>query len=127
MIESVKLPAGITVGSACLPEPPAPMKRCWARLKPSVLASSNAAQSGFLSLNRPTYFFMMSSIGTPSSSFGRGWRATLMGLLPLILRKARISAECAAQGALDHDAKERLAIGAGGVNVVRRIDGCRRR
>jgi hypothetical protein len=47
MIESVKLPAGITVGSPCLPEPPAPMK-------PSILASSNAAQSGLRSRKRPT-------------------------------------------------------------------------
>jgi len=52
--------------------PPAPMKRCCARLKPSILASSNAAQSPRFSLKRPTYFFMISSTGTPSNSFGRG-------------------------------------------------------
>ena len=78
MIDSVKFLAGITVGSSCLPEPPAPMKRCCARLKPSILASSNAAQSARFSLKRPTNFFMISSIGMPSSSFGRGWRATDM-------------------------------------------------
>src|ERR1700704_5885298 len=36
MIDRVKLPAGMTVGSPCLPDPPAPMKRCCARLKPSI-------------------------------------------------------------------------------------------
>src|ERR1700730_9475562 len=81
MIERVKLPAGMTVGSQSLPEPPAPIKRCWARLKPSILASSKAAQSGLRSRNRPTYRFMISSIGTPTNSFGRGCRATLMGEL----------------------------------------------
>ena len=38
MIERVKFYAGITVGSLCLPEPSAPMNRCCARLKPSILA-----------------------------------------------------------------------------------------
>ena len=32
MIDKVKFFAGMTVGSPCLPEPPAPMKRCCARL-----------------------------------------------------------------------------------------------
>ena len=50
MIDSVKLLAGITLVSPCLPEPPAPMNRCWARLKPSILASSKAAQSARFSL-----------------------------------------------------------------------------
>jgi len=30
-------------------------------------------------------FFMISSSGTPSSSLGRGWRATLMSLTPCSL------------------------------------------
>ena len=32
MIDRVKFFAGMTLGSLCLPEPPAPMKRCCARL-----------------------------------------------------------------------------------------------
>src|SRR5262249_54973443 len=81
MIERVKFFAGMTVGSPCLPEPPAPIKRCCARLYPSILASSNAAQSGFFSRKRPTNFSMICSIGTPTSSGGRSCRATLMGKL----------------------------------------------
>src|SRR6187397_3215670 len=68
LLDLVEFFAGITVGSSCLPEPPAPMKRCCARLKPSILASSKAAQSPRFSLKRPTNFFMISSTGMPSSS-----------------------------------------------------------
>jgi hypothetical protein len=54
MMDSVKLPAGIDDVSPCFPEPPAPMKRCCARLKPSIFASSNAAQSALRSAKRAT-------------------------------------------------------------------------
>jgi len=50
MIDRVKLRAGMTVGSLCLPEPPGADEAVLrARLKPSILASSKAAQSGFFS------------------------------------------------------------------------------
>src|ERR1700733_5358603 len=127
MTDKVKLPGGITVGSSCLPEAPAPMKRCCARLKPSILVSANAAQSVFLSRKRPTYFFMMSSSGTPSSSFGRECRATLMSWL-LSNALDRALGRGAAQRTLNHNADQHLTIGAAGVNIVGRIDrGGRRR
>src|SRR5271170_2798495 len=124
MIESVKLPGGITVGSSCLPDAPAPMKRCCARLKPSILVSAKAFQSGFLSRKRPTYFFIMSSNGTPSSSFGRECRATLMSLL-LSNALDRASGRSATQRAFNHNADQDLAIAAASVDVVGRIDACR--
>src|SRR5580704_5618787 len=126
MTDKVKLPGGITVGSSCLPEAPAPIKRCCARLNPSILESAKAAQSGFLSRKRPTYFFMMSSSGTPSSSFGRECRATLMNsLLPNALHRAlsRGTSQCT----LNHNADERLTIAAAGMDIVRWIDGGGRR
>ena len=45
---------GITAASPCLPDPPAPMNRCCARLYPSIFASSKAFQSGLRSLKRAT-------------------------------------------------------------------------
>src|SRR5271163_3586518 len=121
MMERVKLPGGIIVGSSCLPEAPAPMKRCWARLKPSILESANAAQSGFLSRNRPTYLFMISSSGTPSSSLGRACRATLM----VVLLSDTVGGSlgyCRAQRTLNHDPDQGFAVSTAGVNVVGRID-----
>ena len=50
---SVNAPGGMTLGSSCLPDPPAPMNLCCARGKPSILASANAFQSGILSQKAP--------------------------------------------------------------------------
>src|SRR5580698_312490 len=109
------------VGSSCLPEAPAPMKRCWARLKPSILESAKAAQSGFLSRNRPTYFFTISSSGTPSSSLGRACRATLIIML-LSDSLAESLGYCRAQRTLDHNPDQDFTVSAAGMDVVRRID-----
>src|ERR1700733_10389749 len=75
-MDKVKFLAGITVPSSCFPDPPAPMKRCWARLKPSILASSNAAQSARRSANRATYRPIIVSNDASSSSAGRLCLAT---------------------------------------------------
>jgi len=40
MIERVKFFAGMALLSLCLPEPPAPMNRCCARLKPSIFCKT---------------------------------------------------------------------------------------
>src|SRR5579885_374727 len=75
MTERVKPRAGMTLGSSCLPEPPAPIKRCWARRRPSILASSKASQSGTLSRKRPIWRSISSAGDSPFSSGGISWRA----------------------------------------------------
>src|SRR6516162_10305270 len=78
----VKARAGITVGSSCLPEPPAPMKRCCARRYPSILASSKASQSPFLSRKRPIKRSAIWSSDRGAISGGISCRALAIGLLP---------------------------------------------
>jgi hypothetical protein len=79
MIDSVKFFAGITVGSSCLPEPPAPMKRMLGALEALDLGVLEGRPVGALLAVAADDFFMISSTGMSSSSFGRGWRATPWG------------------------------------------------
>src|SRR6266700_7527175 len=51
MMDRVKCSAGMALASP-LPEAPVPMKRCWARLKPSSRASAKASQSATRSVKR---------------------------------------------------------------------------
>src|SRR3546814_8538394 len=74
MMLKVKPRAGITESSPTLPEPPAPMKRCWARLKPPTFASSHASQLDTRLRNCATYFCSISSNVALDSSDGRGRR-----------------------------------------------------
>src|SRR6266436_31123 len=53
MMDRVKCSAGMALASP-LPEAPAPMKRCWARRKPSTRASAKASQSATRSVKRAT-------------------------------------------------------------------------
>src|SRR6266699_321323 len=53
MMDRVKCSGGMALASP-LPEAPAPMKRCWARRKPSTRASAKASQSATRSVKRAT-------------------------------------------------------------------------